>query len=916
MDAAAKRPPGPGSADHESTESGTSVAATMNVMRTTLLVPLLALHLALVSPSSATTADDICASAANPCVVTSMVPVSDGSVLDFGARDLSLKKRGKLNVGAGSMTIKAHNLTLEDGSFLQAIANSGPAGSISVETSGDITLQQGSVVDASGTPGGDVSLEAAGAVLIVGDLMANGTSGGDGGSVLATGATVTIPSSGDVMASGDGDGGGGDVELDSISSLSVVGTVDGSGGAGGGGSLRLATDGGSIAISGQLRFQSVGGGGDGGSVSIDGAGAVTLGGQLNLGGDGGGAGGGIGGDLEVDADGSLSLQADTIDVRGAPPDGDGGSASFSSGTDLAAASSVVVQLQARGSAGTGGIVDFTAGRNLNLPSLDASAGDQGAGGSLTASACGTLSLNAGRTVDLGGPTGDTTFTASGQMTIAGRLLAGQSNTLQFLTQGPPPILTGSDIVPPAVLEPVASVPGCTAPGCGNGTMDPGEECDDGNTVSCDGCSRTCKKETGFCGDGHLNPECEACDDGNQVDCDGCRHDCSRADKVCGDNIVECGEDGDLGAAVPCDADGLSATCKFERCGNGVTECNEQCDAGATGSTSCSSTCLSIKPPHCGDGTTQANEGEACDDGNAVDCDGCSHLCQFDGCGSGEIDLSCGEQCDDGNRRAGDGCSPTCQMEVCGNGVVDPGEACDDGNANDCDNCKNDCTAPTVACPICSAGATEPCIPCTDVADCDALRACGSALCSAGACTPTNPPNCDDGNPCTADSCDPARGCVHTPKTCEDGDACNGVSTCDPSSGACLPGTAPDCDDHDECTDDDRCVGAGEGFQCTTTPRMGAAMATCRLAAIDRLLSSATIKKSTRNKLSKLVKLVRKKLPAAGGSGKKAARALNQANNALLSLNRVVAKAGKKIPPDTAASLREAISKAAAAVASL
>jgi len=43
-----------------------------------------------------------------------------------------------------------------------------------------------------------------------------------------------------------------------------------------------------------------------------------------------------------------------------------------------------------------------------------------------------------------------------------------------------------------------------------------------------------------CGDGSLDAG-EVCDDGNSIDCDGCKSDCSRLDNVCGDSIVECGE---------------------------------------------------------------------------------------------------------------------------------------------------------------------------------------------------------------------------------------------------------------------------------------------------------------------------------------------------------------------------------------
>jgi cysteine-rich repeat protein len=58
------------------------------------------------------------------------------------------------------------------------------------------------------------------------------------------------------------------------------------------------------------------------------------------------------------------------------------------------------------------------------------------------------------------------------------------------------------------------------------------------------------------------------------------------------------------------------------------------------------------------------------------------------CGNGVLDP--GEQCDDGNRSAGDGCSPACQLEICGNGVVEGNEQCDDGNAVDGDGCEASC----------------------------------------------------------------------------------------------------------------------------------------------------------------------------------------------------------------------------------
>ena len=65
----------------------------------------------------------------------------------------------------------------------------------------------------------------------------------------------------------------------------------------------------------------------------------------------------------------------------------------------------------------------------------------------------------------------------------------------------------------------ASHPDDGVPVCGDGVTTPGvngtgEQCDDGNTVSGDGCSSTCQIETSVCGNGKLETG-EECDDGNK-----------------------------------------------------------------------------------------------------------------------------------------------------------------------------------------------------------------------------------------------------------------------------------------------------------------------------------------------------------------------------------------------------------------
>lgn len=58
--------------------------------------------------------------------------------------------------------------------------------------------------------------------------------------------------------------------------------------------------------------------------------------------------------------------------------------------------------------------------------------------------------------------------------------------------------------------------------CGDGNVDAGEVCDDGNDVDNDECSNSCDFVTtaSVCGDGVIDPG-EVCDDGNTVDGDGC-----------------------------------------------------------------------------------------------------------------------------------------------------------------------------------------------------------------------------------------------------------------------------------------------------------------------------------------------------------------------------------------------------------
>jgi cysteine-rich repeat protein len=123
---------------------------------------------------------------------------------------------------------------------------------------------------------------------------------------------------------------------------------------------------------------------------------------------------------------------------------------------------------------------------------------------------------------------------------------------------------------------------CISSGCGNGVIEPGEVCDDGNVVSGDGCSEDCTSN-------------ETC--GNQIVDRGEQCDCGVAGAV---NPACPGPNSDTGG--PC-----STTCKL-RCGDGVISPDEGCDPAASaivscagavfdrGLTSCSPSCQPVISP--------------------------------------------------------------------------------------------------------------------------------------------------------------------------------------------------------------------------------------------------------------------------------------------------------------------------------
>lgn len=191
------------------------------------------------------------------------------------------------------------------------------------------------------------------------------------------------------------------------------------------------------------------------------------------------------------------------------------------------------------------------------------------------------------------------------MTRTGAGFVAVSLLFLFASCGKPLPLPGDpppDALPGAPPDALPGAPPDASPGappdaplppeeiCGDGDVDPGEECDTG------GASATCDVDctAAACGDGTVNPAAgEHCDDGNAVGgdgCTGCRRDCGN---------------GRLDASEECDAGDAD--------GNGFADPTLDCDSDCTA-------------PACGDGSFNPAVEETCDDGNNASADGCSAAC--------------------------------------------------------------------------------------------------------------------------------------------------------------------------------------------------------------------------------------------------------------------------------------------------
>jgi hypothetical protein len=279
--------------------------------------------------------------------------------------------------------------------------------------------------------------------------------------------------------------------------------------------------------------------------------------------------------------------------------------------------------------------------------------------------------------------------------------------------------------------------------CGNEIVEPGEDCDDGDTETdlvCDSaCQFTCGNgvvDDGETCDPGIGGSCpDACDDERACTSDilagsGCQAECVFAEITVNQDDDGCCVDG---ATSIDDSD-----CPVE-CGNGVVEAGEACDTAIAAG----------QPGAC---PTACSDDLDCTEDRLVGAGTCGARCTF----SEITEPSDGDGCCPTGANSGNDtdCPPGCD-----NGVVDPGETCDTAiPAGDPGACPTSCPADADACTteVLVSGGT--CVAaCASVPVVEAID--GDGCCPPGA------------NANTDDDCEPVCGnqVVEPGEQCDDGD---------------------------------------------------------------------------------------------------------------------------------------------------
>jgi len=519
------------------------------------------------------------------CTIAGDYTIEDGCVLNFGLRNVRIQSTSRFTVASRMMVIRAASLTLDG--FINAVGSTPGTrgGMVVIETTGSVNVTTGGEIDVSGNRnGGEIMIRAGGSVLVSGKLQADfldrSAGGGliqiDAGAIISTGINSVISARG-----GGNSDGGGEIDLDAAGAMTLRTDLDvsgldagfitllagstlvmqgalasGGGDAGSGGCIDVI-GGAGVTVSGAISSNGASGtfmsGGCGGIICIDGGfGNTRLAPGAALRADGASPDGG-GGNITVLARGNTIIDGD-ITARGPTGETCGGCMCVEAGIDTTVSATAILDTSGGDS---GGAVGLLASRNITVNGPIAATGDRagslggdvtiragqlgpgaltlnnlvevssnaqcsdeagcGEGGVADISACNLTITPAGALIARGPNGGDIIVSSRDQLTVRGTLNATRTigTGLQGVTRynyraGRPPVIQGASVSPAAERQILTTCPNqadtmppCLnpCPVCGNGVVQYPETCDLGVTPpsSCSGCSVYCRLEE--CDDG-------------------------------------------------------------------------------------------------------------------------------------------------------------------------------------------------------------------------------------------------------------------------------------------------------------------------------------------------------------------------------------------------------------------------------
>jgi cysteine-rich repeat protein len=493
--------------------------------------------------AAATVPSDLCAG--NPCTVTGNKTVDSGSDLDFGAANLVIATNATITIGAGTpstATIRAASITMQQNA---KIVGSGSVVNL-FTTVGNFTMQsaglQRSLIDVQSLVGGEINITSAANAVIGGRLDADGQGADSEGGFIIINAAGTFSNTELISAGASGTFSfGGEIAITAGTGVTVGGLLDTSAAGSDGGFLEINATTGDVLVNAQILTSGGDPDGEGGPIDIiAAAGSIITTAELR-------ARGGAGPEEDCGDGGEVNLTAGTNIQLGAPVTARGGLQCFGgdvslvAGNDLTQLATAPIDSFGPGAFGGGGSLSAEIARNAVFDDVDLGSTGFGGfadvvvlgtatvgglftaastalpdsiGGEINIQACG-LTVSATGDVDARGNLlfpgfGVVRLKSGAAMLVQGRVRAADRVELRHKTI--PPVVTGTVVPAPLVIQD-PSLPDCaTIVACGDGTVNGSDVCDDNNNVSCD----------------------------------GCRADCTRFDDVCGDGIVECGEQCDGG----------------------------------------------------------------------------------------------------------------------------------------------------------------------------------------------------------------------------------------------------------------------------------------------------------------------------------------------------------------------------------